>query len=392
MKLTLTSLSLLASVGSAPAFVVPAVKSGDSPLRMSKPHLDQSERASGGIGFDTRQDQKVDDVELEINWQKQKVPLKSQAIPFLDVPHFMDGSMAGDVGFDPLGFADNEQNLLRYREAEIKHARLAMLAAAGWPMSELFDKKIANMLGMEPVVDATNRAPSVLNGGMGKISPIYWVSCVVLAAAVELVGMFNASKRKGYFPGKLGFDPLGLYPTDEKGQKWMQTAEIKNGRLAMLAITGFCFQEVVTHIAVVDQTPIFFKPILEVLNDQVPGYIIPEEVVQEAATTATSSVDAAAGATAEAITVAPPVDAISGATAESITVTPPVDAISGAAKEALPVAPPFFDDVSAASAETAAVTPPTDAAQTVSVEEYAAAKKRIVELESKLAAISELSH
>merc|ERR1711884_567656 len=240
----------------------------------------------------------------------------------------------------------------------------------GWPMSELFDKKIANMLGMEPVVDATNRAPSVLNGGMGKISPIYWVSCVVLAAAVELVGMFNASKRKGYFPGKLGFDPLGLYPTDEKGQKWMQTAEIKNGRLAMLAITGFCFQEVVTHIAVVDQTPIFFKPILEVLNDQVPGYIIPE-----AATTATSSVDAAAGATAEAITVAPP-----------------VDTISGAAKEALPVAPPFFDDVSAASAETAAVNPPTGAAQTVSVEEYAAAKKRIVELESKLAAISELSH
>jgi len=58
----------------------------------------------------------------------------------------------------------------------------------------------------------------------------------------------------------------------------------------------------------------------------------------------------------------------------------------------LPVAPPFFDDVSAASAETAAVNPPTDAAQTVSVEEYAAAKKRIVELESKLAAISELSH
>merc|ERR1711933_676239 len=250
-----------------------------------------------------------------------------------------------------------------------------MLAAAGWPLSELFDKKIANFLGMPAVVDSTNRAPSVLNGGLGKISPFYWVSCIILATAVELYSMFGASKNKDYFPGNLGFDPFGLYPTDEKGQKWMQTAEIKNGRLAMLAITGFCFQEVVTHIAVVDQTPIFFKPILEVLNDQVPGYIIPEEVVQEAATTAASSVDAAAGATAE-----------------SITITPPVDVISGATKEALPVAPPFFDDVSAASAETSAVNPPTDAAQTVSVEEYAAAKKKIVELESKLAAISELSH
>merc|ERR1712241_339313 len=181
------------------------------------------------------------------------------------------------------------------------------------------DKKIANMLGMEPVVDATNRAPSVLNGGMGKISPIYWVSCVVLAAAVELVGMLNSSKRKGYFPGKLGFDPLGLYPTDEKGQKWMQTAEIKNGRLAMLAITGFCFQEVVTHIAVVDQTPIFFKPIFEVLNDQVPGYIIPEE----AATSTTSTLDSVTGNTMESITVTPPVDIIPPVV-ENI---PPVDTI-----------------------------------------------------------------
>ena len=45
-----------------------------------------------------------------------------------------------DVGFDPLGFAKNKEDLLNYREAEIKHARLAMLAAAGWPLSELFGK------------------------------------------------------------------------------------------------------------------------------------------------------------------------------------------------------------------------------------------------------------
>merc|ERR1719162_1844489 len=174
-----------------------------------------------------------------------------------------------------------------------------MLAAAGWPMSELFDKKIANVFNLDPVGDATGRVPSVLNGGMGKISPLYWVSCLLLAGAVELIAMFSVSKKEGYFPGNFGFDLFGLYPTDKKGQKWMQTAEIKNGRLAMLAITGFCFQEVVTHIAVVDQTPIFFKPILSVLNDNVPGYVIPEDVVKEAATSATSTLDSITGSTAE---------------------------------------------------------------------------------------------
>merc|ERR1719148_64883 len=151
--------------------------------------------------------------------------------------------------------------------------------------------------------------------------------------------MFGASKQKAYFPGNFGFDPFGLYPKDAKGQKWMQTAEIKNGRLAMLAITGFCFQEVVTHIAVVDQTPILFKPIFEVLNSQVPGYIIPEGVVEEAAKAAAASADAVVGATAEAITMTPPVDAISGATAEAIAITPPVDAISGATAQSITVSP-----------------------------------------------------
>jgi len=38
----------------------------------------------------------------------------------------------------------------------------------------------------------------------------------------------------------------------------METAEIKNGRLAMLAITGMALQELISGMAVVDQTPFFF--------------------------------------------------------------------------------------------------------------------------------------
>jgi hypothetical protein len=55
--------------------------------------------------------------------------------------------------------------------------------------------------------------------------------------------------------GNFGFDPLGVYPKNEKAQKAMQLSEIKNGRLAMIAITAFAVQELVTGSGVVDATP-----------------------------------------------------------------------------------------------------------------------------------------
>lgn len=51
----------------------------------------------------------------------------SSSTPFLNQPSALDGTLAGDVGFDPLSFSKSEDDLVKYREAEIKHARLAML-------------------------------------------------------------------------------------------------------------------------------------------------------------------------------------------------------------------------------------------------------------------------
>merc|ERR1719453_867558 len=107
--------------------------------------------------------------------------------------------------------ADTPDKLAFYREAEIKHARLAMLAAFGWPVSEL-----TNFGGL---LNGDGRAPSLLNGGLDK--------------------QFG-SKDKDYLPGMLGFDPLGA---DSEG---MRSAEITNGRVAMLAITAYALEEAVT--------------------------------------------------------------------------------------------------------------------------------------------------
>jgi Chlorophyll A-B binding protein len=52
----------------------------------------------------------------------------SIAIPFLPFPPVLsECSLAGNVGFDPLGLAKSQVDLLMYREIEVKHGRLAML-------------------------------------------------------------------------------------------------------------------------------------------------------------------------------------------------------------------------------------------------------------------------
>ena len=64
----------------------------------------------------------------------------------------------------------------------------------------------------------------------------------------------------GTMVGDIGFDPLGLYPSDEDGRRRMELAEIKHGRLGMIAITGYALQEYATGSGVIDETPAFFRP------------------------------------------------------------------------------------------------------------------------------------
>ena len=57
---------------------------------------------------------------------------------------------------------EKRRKVMWMREAEIKHARLAMLAAAGWPLAELLNK----LLGGGALSATNGRAPSLFNGNM----------------------------------------------------------------------------------------------------------------------------------------------------------------------------------------------------------------------------------
>lgn len=151
----------------------------------------------------------------------------SKALPFLKRPPLLDGELPGDVGFDPLELAKSKQDLYKYREAEVKHGRLAMLASVAWPFSDML------------YYQQHHHAPSPFDG-VQSIGSNDWFIIVVISAFVESFGMFKSMNRvqdPSYFPGNLGFDPFDLYPYDDEIQgKVMQLAEIKHGRVAMVAV------------------------------------------------------------------------------------------------------------------------------------------------------------
>ena len=165
-----------------------------------------------------------------------------------------DKTLAGDMGFDPLQLADNSEKLAFYREAEIKHGRVAMLASVGFLFQEHY-----TFTGIDSPSYVSFEQPG-LAGGL-------WLGLAVMLGNVEgksvesfmpldggIVAEQNESRlfriKEDHAPGDLGFDPLGLKPTNAADLKSMATKEINNGRLAMVGIAGMVAQELVSGMKI----------------------------------------------------------------------------------------------------------------------------------------------
>lgn len=167
----------------------------------------------------------------------------SIAIPFLPCPPILSKSnLAGNFGFDPLRLASNDEKLLRYRDAEIKHGRLAMMVAAMIFLSDLYDGSITNYLLDQSQWDEVHTMFSEFQS-----IPELWGFCVGLTAATDMYELARAeSEGNDHIPGDIGFDPLGLYPNEKDGQYRMQLYEIQHGRVAMIAVSYLIFDEIIS--------------------------------------------------------------------------------------------------------------------------------------------------
>jgi hypothetical protein len=157
--------------------------------------------------------------------------------------------------FDPWRLAADAdlEKMKCYREAETQHGRVAMLAVLGMLVTE-------EPIEYHPLFEAYNKdiGPSIRHlDEVRAVSPGFFELLAIVIGGIELNRAINGWENPGdvfgsgrtlkpdYFPGDVGFDPLGLKPTDPEEFAAMSTKELQNGRLAMLGAAGIIAQELV---------------------------------------------------------------------------------------------------------------------------------------------------
>lgn len=139
----------------------------------------------------------------------------------------------------PIGLAKNadEATYKNYREAELKHGRVAMLAVFGYIFQEFF--RLPGGLGYNGEL-LFNDIPNGV-GAIGAVPSFGWLQIVASIGYWELIGWED--KRVGDEPGNFNFGTK-FFGSELSGDRKIeyQTKELQNGRLAMLAII-----ELITH-------------------------------------------------------------------------------------------------------------------------------------------------
>jgi len=163
----------------------------------------------------------------------------------------LPGSLDPKEDFDPLGFAENADlgQMKAYREAETTHGRVAMLAVIGALVTEA-PLKFHPLFNTGPL----DIGPSIRHlDEVRAAAPFFFEILAVAIGGAEVLRALkgwetpgneeNLALKGDYFPGDIGFDPLGLKPDNWEEFSTMSTKELQNGRLAMLAIAGIVAQE-----------------------------------------------------------------------------------------------------------------------------------------------------
>ena len=150
-----------------------------------------------------------------------------------------------------------------YREAEIRHGRLAMLAATLWPLQEILDRIM--------IPDTFGSMTMIYGGPTLPLFPLIMTFFMLNLGYLDIYSSEIKVNESGdaFLPGECFWDPLCILEgAPDTMKRNMQEREILNGRAAMIAVASFIFEEMMTH-----------RPIVEIPTNALlfePAYQVPE--------------------------------------------------------------------------------------------------------------------
>jgi light-harvesting complex I chlorophyll a/b binding protein 1 len=223
-----------------------------TPWRIYDEQVDQGIEATQ-TGTEELQEPQMKEAMLAVAGSEEKEEFDGEAFMKTMPGGFALAGFPGQKGFgsgffDPWRFCSQEGitegKVKFFREAELKHARVGMLASLGFVVGENY----------HPLFGGNIDVPSLV---AFQASPLqtFWPAVV---AALAIIEVFSIQKingpdegpswtiRDGEVPGDYGFDPLGLKPTDPEALFEMQNLELSTGRLAMVGAIGMIVQELKT--------------------------------------------------------------------------------------------------------------------------------------------------
>lgn len=168
------------------------------------------------------------------------VPLLTSALRLTSAPSYkmkepvIRGSTPPFENFDPFQFSKDEKRAVFFREAELKHGRIAMIASVTIPLVEQFTHKTG--------IHEFDKLPT--NMKLLVIGTMFMSEFSSMFRGWENPVKKPFSLRQDYQPGDYEFSTIDL-TTEESGK--LLDKELNNGRLAMIGALGMIAQELVTN-------------------------------------------------------------------------------------------------------------------------------------------------
>uniref|UniRef100_A0A7S0NX01 Uncharacterized protein n=1 Tax=Calcidiscus leptoporus TaxID=127549 RepID=A0A7S0NX01_9EUKA len=159
-------------------------------------------------------------------------PVRAQPAIDAKIDGLVGDSLPFSGIFDPLGFSTkaDAKKMAWYREAELKHGRIAMLASLGMITAEKWHPLFGGKNSGNPLV------------AISQVPKLGWMQVILFIGFMEAISTLNM-ERDDYEPGN--FLGSAQWETTEVWDDY-QLRELNNGRLAMFASLGMIAGSAIT--------------------------------------------------------------------------------------------------------------------------------------------------